>query len=250
MSSIRNIDQVIEELDNIIATSIEDRSTMGYFAALYRKVTLKVKEGIEANNFEDGTRMEQLDVVFAQRYITAFHAYKKGDPVTASWKIAFDSAKNNRLIVLQHLLLGMNAHINLDLGIAAANTMKGKPIEGLHADFLRINEILSDLVHEVQEDLSKIWPLLKILVRLFGKLDEFVTDFSMKMARDGAWKFAMELANCNQKEEAEFIKNRDEKINLKTDLILKQGFFISLMLGIIRWGERGSIRAKIQELRD
>ena len=46
----RTIDEVILQLDDIIARSIREQSRLGYFAALYRKVTIKVKEGIEKPN--------------------------------------------------------------------------------------------------------------------------------------------------------------------------------------------------------
>jgi len=50
----RTIDEVIVHLDDIIARSIREQSRLGYFAALYRKVTVKVKEGIAQGRFEDG----------------------------------------------------------------------------------------------------------------------------------------------------------------------------------------------------
>jgi hypothetical protein len=62
------IDEVINQLEKIIKESIDTRSRIGFFAALYHKVTVRVKEGILKNEFEDGARMEQLDVVFANRY--------------------------------------------------------------------------------------------------------------------------------------------------------------------------------------
>ena len=56
-----NIDQVIEQLDEIIDVARAEESRLGYFAALYRKVTIQVKKGIGENFFEDGARMERLD---------------------------------------------------------------------------------------------------------------------------------------------------------------------------------------------
>jgi hypothetical protein len=43
----KTIDEVIEALDAIIETAKKDNSAIGYFPALYRKVTKRVKEGIE-----------------------------------------------------------------------------------------------------------------------------------------------------------------------------------------------------------
>jgi hypothetical protein len=49
----KTIDEVIQELDDIIAWAQGNRSRLGYFAAMYRKVTLKVKEGIADGVFEN-----------------------------------------------------------------------------------------------------------------------------------------------------------------------------------------------------
>jgi hypothetical protein len=69
------IDQVIDQLTEIIDWSRTTNSRLGYFAALYRKVTIKVKEGIAENFFDDGERMERMDVIFANRYLAAVEAY-------------------------------------------------------------------------------------------------------------------------------------------------------------------------------
>ncbi len=89
-------------------------------------VTLEVKEGIQASFSDDGPRMERLDVEFADRYLDAFYAYRDGRPLTKSWQVTFEAAENKNLLILQHLLLGMNAHINLDLGIATAKISPSK----------------------------------------------------------------------------------------------------------------------------
>ena len=124
-----NIEEVISILDLIITDCTKRNDPLGYFPALYKKVTIEVKKGIEENFFDDGSRMEKLDVVFANRYIEAYYNYQQNIPTTKSWEQTFISSKNYWLIVLQHLLLGMNAHINLDLGIAAYEVSIGNDIE-------------------------------------------------------------------------------------------------------------------------
>jgi len=250
MKPIDSIDDVIATLDIIIHESKIKDSPLGYFAALYQKVTVKVKEGIANDYFDDGPRMEQLDIIFASRYINAYDAYQKSEPVTASWEKAFDLSKKYWPIVLQHLLLGMNAHINLDLGIAAAEVMKGKNINDLKGDFDKINKVLSSLVHEVQNDLAKVWPTLKQLLKWTGKADDFLVDFSMKIARDGAWKFAVELAKTPEKQQVDFIKTRDQSVADVGNLITSPGLLISIIFGIIRLGEKGSTQKKIKDMED
>jgi hypothetical protein len=249
MQQVNNIDDVIAVLDNIILESENNNDTSGYFAALYRKVTIKVKESIAGNQFEDGQRMEKLDVIFASRYLDAYHAWKNDEPVTASWKKTFDISTNYWPIVLQHLLMGMNAHINLDLGIAAAEVSKTQNINGLQKDFDTINSILSSLVNEVQNDLANIWPRLKWVLQKTRGVDDFLVDFSMQLSRDGAWKFALYLAEGHAGNLDSLIAARDMKVAEKSKIITNPGFIVRVIFGIIRIGERGSVKQKIEKLK-
>ncbi|WP_046758937.1 DUF5995 family protein [Kordia jejudonensis] len=242
------IDEVISFLDLIIEENKEIPNTMGYFAALYQKVTCKVKEGIETDFFDDNPRMEQLDVIFANRYLQAYTEYKNGVSPSTSWQVAFDKADDYWFIVLQHLLLGMNAHINLDLGIAAAEVMKGKNIQDLKDDFDKINVILGELVHDVEEELSLIWRTLAKILKVTREFDTIIIDFSMKLARDGAWKYATSLANAPETNWPQLIANRDERVADKVKLVIDPGFIGKLILKIIRLEERGSIKTKIEIL--
>lgn len=242
------IDEVIAVLADIIQKSEQTNDPAGYFAALYQKVTIRVKEGIAAGSFEDGPRMEQLDVAFAKRYIDAYFSFKKGETTTLSWQKAFDFSTHYQPIVLQHLLLGINAHINLDLGVAAKEVSKGGNIADLENDFNRINEILSSLVYEVEEDLAAVWPTLKIILKLAGKVDDFMVDFSMKLARDGAWEFANQLSVTPDDQIPSLLEVRDQKVTAKASIVTNPGTIATIVLFIIRVMERGSVTDKIRKL--
>ena len=242
------IDEVISALEIIIAESEQTNNPAGYFAALYQKVTIRVKEGIASGYFDDGPRMAQLDVVFAKRYLDAYFSFQKGENTILSWQKAFELTTRYQPIVLQHLLMGINAHINLDLGIAAAKIAEGKSITDLENDFNRINEILSALVHEVEADLSEVWPTLKFILKHSGKVDDFLVNFSMKLARDGAWKFATQLSASPEDQIQSLIQIRDWKVAAKSSIITKPGMIATIVLFIIRVMERGSVTDKIRKL--
>jgi len=249
LNHANTIDEVVAILETIIIESENSNDPLGYFAALYQNVTICVKEGIANNYFEDGSRMEQLDIVFANRYLSALYSYKNKEAVPASWKSAFDLSTNYWPIVLQHILLGINAHINLDLGTAAAEISRGKNLADLENDFNKINTILSSLVHEVENDLSAVWPALKYLLKWSGKVDDFLVDFSMKLAREGAWKYANQIANVPEPEVQVSIDARDQRVADIVHIITKPGMIAAIALGIIRVTERGSVADKIQVLR-
>ncbi|MFT5645768.1 MAG: hypothetical protein ACI976_000442, partial [Aureispira sp.] len=104
----KTIDEVIERLDVIIDDAKKKNSRIGYFPALYRKVTIQVKEGIKKGDyFENNLRMNDLDVLFANRYLTAYDQFVQNEKTTESWNIAFEKTKHYWPIVLQHLLWGM-----------------------------------------------------------------------------------------------------------------------------------------------
>lgn len=251
MKPIKTIQDVIHALDAIIEESKKNSSPLGYFAALYRKVTKKVKEGVEKKGvFQDDKRMERLDVIFASRYIDAYYAYQKGESVTLSWVEAFNLSKETSPIVLQHLLIGMNAHINLDLGIAAAEVMKGKNIQDLEHDFNKINEILADLVGNVEKDLTEIWPMLKWILKWTKGFDTFLINFSMEEARKGAWKFAVLFHGTPESEQPAAIHTRDKKVAKIGDLVTTPPWIVRIIFKIVRRGERGTVAEKIQDMED
>ena len=188
-----NINEVILELDTIIAKCLAENSKMGLFAALYRKVTLRVKEGIATGRFDDGDRMERLDVLFANRYLEAYCAYCAGTPITSSWQITFNASKNPSLFMIQHLFAGMNSHISLDLGIATAKTAEGKPLSEMERDFNEINHVLSDMIDDVQKALEKTSLMMMALDWLAGNQDERLARFSLELFRKRAWDMTNHL---------------------------------------------------------
>ena len=184
------IDEVIAQLDDIIARSRHEKSRLGYFAVLYRSVTVKVKEGISAGRFDDGPRMERLDVIFANRYLEVLERFRRGEPTSKCWRASFTAVTSWCPIVLQHLLLGINAHINLDLGIAAALTSPGDQLPALRRDFDGINNILCAMLDDVQDKLAKVSSWMTLLDRVGCRTDEAIMNFSINKARVAAWSVA------------------------------------------------------------
>ncbi len=250
MISATTIDEVIAQLDNIIDWCKTKQSRIGYFACLYRKMTLAVKQGIANGNFENGQRMELLDVIFANRYLQAWEAYTNKKPCTNAWCKAFDATSNNNLIVLQHLLLGINTHINLDLGIAAAQACPGSKIYDLEADFNKINYVISSLMQNVQEDLSEVWPPLKLLTAITNNQQDVVLNFSISAARKASWVNAMALAVIPEENGQSYINTMDNTVVTLANRIINPGFIMSLLLKPVERMEDDNVSNIINKLHD
>jgi hypothetical protein len=248
MTVPRSIDDVLAGLDDVVAQALEDGDRAGYFAVLYRKVTAKVKEGIAAGFFDDPGRMERLDVLFADRYLDAVAARRADEAVTASWRLTFDAAARARSLILQHLLVGINAHINLDLGIAAASCSPGPELPGLRRDYDRINAILAAMIAAVQDDLRQVSPWLGLLDRLGARTQSEVIRFSIVTARAGAWRFAEQLDATSEPRWDAVIADRDRRVAAVGQRVLQPGRWTTAGLWLIRLRERDDVRANLQVL--
>lgn len=238
----RNIDEVIVQLDEIIARARLERSRLGFFAVLYRNVTLKVREGINAGFFEDGPRMERLDVAFANRYIAALESYRSGQQPTRCWLVSFEAAADWPPLILQHLLLGMNAHINFDLGIAAAETCPGDQLPTLKTDFDRINMVLGSMILKVRENISELSPWIKLIDSIDPATEDKIINFSLNKARMSAWLVATMLASSGPAEQAVKLEILDSAVAAFGSLIRRPaGWLINLALWVIRLRESNDI---------
>lgn len=248
MKLAKTIDEVILILDEIIPAEVNANSNLAYFPVLYKQVTQRIKEGIESNEFENNERMEVLDVIFANRYLKAYQQFKAGDTPSQSWAKAFAETNNSKLIIMQHFLLGINAHINLDLGIAVAETVgETGDMANFENDFNKINEILASLVDNVQERIGKVSPLFYLLEKFGkGKEDKLVS-FSIHIARDGAWLFANQYHFSHDKPSE--IKERDAVIGmLSTKLTKTKSRWLRWVLKSIRWLENKDVPAVVSVL--
>jgi hypothetical protein len=251
MKTARTIDEVITQLQDIVDETVAENNYLGIFAYVYLRTTEGVKEAIDAGRFEDNARMERMDVDFANYYIQAYHNYKHKKEVSSSWAASFD-AKNERLTLIQHLLMGMNAHINLDLGQAAAATAPGAAIHLLKNDFMEINKVLGELTDVMQRKLGKVSPLMFLLDWVGQRTDEVVVNFSMVKAREQSWRLAEELAlKETEAERKERVQQADENITFLSKIIKNPpGRLLPFFLSVIGALEEKNVDKIIGQMRD
>ncbi len=243
---MQNLNDVINRLDQIIAQCTNEKNRAGYFAALYRRMTLAVADGIKNGIFEDAARMEKLDVNFATRYIDAYDTYYSGRPCSVSWKFAFDSCADENLVVMQHLLLGINTHINLDLAVAAAITAPGNSISALQKDFNNINGLISGLADDVQESLSQVWFPMRLLTKIANGKQMAVLNFSIDKARAASWANALLLSAMSEEAQQAYIPQMDAAVNLIGNGVSSPGMWMKFLLKIIHFTEYNDIARTIR----
>jgi hypothetical protein len=247
----QDIDQVLAMLAGIIARARSANSSMGFFPALYRQVTLAVKEGIARGLFDDGPRMQRLDTVFANRYLAAYQTFLAGGQPASCWDLAFRATQSDRLIILQDLLVGINAHINFDLGIAAAEICPGEAIASLHGDFDKINQLLGKLLPAAEAAIGSFSPLIGLLDQVGGRDETQALDFSLDAARDDAWNHALILAHLPQSVWPPAVAALDAKVTFLGKLIAEPGGLAGKAVEMIRLTEsldRAAVIAALDSL--
>jgi len=242
----QTIDEVVAALDVIVDNCEQQQLRAGYFAALYKRMTVAVKEGIVNGMFENGVRMEKLDTCFAERYTSAWQCYGQKQPCSASWQFAFDGCSSTGNTVIQNLLLGINTHINLDLAIAAATIAPGDAIHALEPDFNSINDVISSLVDDVQECLAQVWFPMRMLAKIANNHQEAVLNFSIDAARKTAWANAVLLAYKNEEEQKAHIHLMDDMVKQVAQRIQSPGGWAGTILKVIRATEYDDIARTIR----
>lgn len=206
------IGEVIDALDGVVDDAARRRDRVGLFAALYRRTTAAVRDAIIEGRFDDGERMEHLDVVFAERYFDAYRAHLRGATPAGPWRYAFARAAEEDHLLLQHMLLGVNAHISLDLAVAVCDSCGSDGVASLAHDFFVVNEILADMVDRVQDDLNAVSPRLEAFDRLGGPADERLAAAFLARARSVAWRKALAYHQAPKARHARLLARWDAQV--------------------------------------
>jgi hypothetical protein len=234
--TVTTIDGVVQALESIVDWSVSVSSRLGYFAALYKRITIAIGSAVSQGKFEDAPRMQRLDVTFATRYFDALNGYfppAQFAKPTSSWRVVFDAASRPEPIILQHLLAGVNTHIDLDLGVAAEMVAPGGNLAALHDDFNAVNAVLASQVSGVLNEIDELSPALADLYHVLTNNEIFLIDEAVKTLRDSAWTFATILALEPGLAHPVTIWARDQKVSTQAELIYDPPGLIGLPKQIV-----------------
>src|SRR5216683_64664 len=217
---VATIEEVIERLDEIM-TYAEAHELRGQhdgvacFSFLYHRITTRVLEGIHSGRFDDPDFVRALDVVFANRYLTALrNNVLAPEAVPNAWSVLFLRRAHPHITRLQFAAAGVNAHVNFDLAIAVADTcaqLGSPPNAGAkHQSYQEINAIFAGEMQSLREHFESTWERLidrMVLGRVVNKID----DWLVIATRDVAWEAAEHLCDMRERgeDETDFVSRLD-----------------------------------------
>ena len=204
------IGKVAAELRSI---ALEATDATGYFAALYASFTARVAASVEEKKFDDPERMERFAVAFANLYVKAF---RREIPRPSCWQASWNVVENSELLILQHLLLGINAHVNHDLPQAVVAVAGDGDLEPIRDDFNTINDLLADTNQSVIDNLDRVSRWANEAAGLGGGR---AFNFSLRVARGQAWGAAGRIHALEGEARKAYIAELDRLVTVLAFLV-------------------------------
>lgn len=220
----------------------------GYFAALYYHVATRISHAIECGIFPCPEGMESLNTIFCDRYLEAIENDENDYFVSHCWTKAFEAGKTDVVSVKQHLLLGMNAHINFDLPLAAIEAFPGITIIDRYEDFLQINKILYGLYNHFLRNMATFWPTYRLLHIFNRTLRNHLLDPNMRKIRERAWIKALYLAGLEGNIKKRAVHLLDRQVGLVADKIIQPRHPVARICKTVKYYEKGTVSDRINAL--
>lgn len=190
---------LLTRMDADLATLRSRQDARRFFHATYTRTTRAVADELDRGGFTDADWVERWDLAFADLYVVALEADLRGEPVSAPWRIAFDTARDRPgLPPLRHVLLGLNAHINYDLPqalvavISSADFADPALLARREADHLHVDAVLQARVSAEDAELVTE-STVTLLDRLIAPANRAATRRLLAEARAKVWRNARAL---------------------------------------------------------
>jgi Family of unknown function (DUF5995) len=195
------IEALIERMTGQLAELRAAGDGRAAFHATYLRTTRAVARALAAGAFADAVWVERWDVAFADLYLDVLDAARRGEPVPRPWAVAFSAAASGGgLHEVQHVLLGMNAHINYDLPRALLAVISDDEfadpavIARREADHRQIDAVLAARVRAEDGELRASGPARSWQDNLLQPLNRAATRRLLRESRAKVWSNAALLS--------------------------------------------------------
>ena len=177
-----------------------DLSNLQIFNKTYYIITKNVYAKIGTGFFSDDASMIMLDINFARYYFDALKMYTDKQTTTPSWEVMFDFCKKDSSLPLIYLTLGVNAHVNNDLGMSLFDVIEKDEFK---KDFYKVNPVIYKSIDEILSEvrLSNFYkPFMQMLIfhwrnNAWGNYSGMQTKTkTKKLIEVEAYNIALELA--------------------------------------------------------
>jgi hypothetical protein len=226
------VDQFAARLNALYARFRSNQDKRAIFVRAYVEATRAVRQQLANNAIPADSWVVAYTLEFANHYLDALWLFERRGGwkwLPGAWQIALGMATNfdfaqlqqpellpgmlkaarPRLWAVQHLLLGMNAHIYYDLPLSmaaiiftheeclhqleAATEQLPADIEDRFLAHAMASDILAEAIEQIQQRLG--W-VSRLLAAILGKREDFILRITLLQARERALDAAMILVKA------------------------------------------------------
>ena len=220
---------IADTAKDLRAVALAAGDASGYFPALYSRVTARIGASIEKGTFADGPGIDRFATRFASHYVTAADDHLRGP---RCWQACWSVAGDPKLLIVQHLLLGINAHVNYDLPRAVVEVADERgDLLSIRHDFDAVNDVLAATYVDVVKDLDRVSRWVNSAVRLGGGR---AFNFSLRLARARAWQAATAMHSLSGEGRRAYADELDRMVAVLAVLITRPSPVLRPFLSLAR----------------
>ncbi len=223
---------VIARMESQLRLWREPSDPRSIFLECYTLMTRNMLLAVDEGRFNDGVWVSALLDRFAGYYFDALDVYSRSpDDTPKVWRHTFEVACRTGLHSVQHLFLGVNAHIRFDL-VLTLTAMLRDEWPGLtdterqmrYEDHTRVNQIIYETINEVQDTvIERHSPEMSLVDTAMFGLDEWLIFRMISNWRDQTWQQAQALMGCAaQGESDELVRGIEARVLLHAEALLGQ----------------------------
>jgi len=192
------------------------------FLSCYQMMTSNVLVAVEQQEFRDAAWVREFLHRFADYYFVALEDYER-DPASAPrvWQLAHGTARDQRSLPIENLLLGVNAHINYDLVLTLVDQLRpewsalsDEERATRYADHCYINKVLARTIDSVQDQVLE--PAMPGI-----PLDELLISRLITQWRETVWQYAIRLLEAESGDEQAALLQQVEEDTLKLGNLIR-----------------------------
>jgi hypothetical protein len=223
-----------ETIEHLRADALASDDGSGHFPAMYARVTANVAQAASDGRFADAPGM----VTFAERFAARYLRPRAGEgPFPGCWQAAWEVGPDRHLLIVQHLLLGINAHVNHDLPqvvVGLADERGDGDTAALRRDFDAVNDVLAATYPMVLHELGRLSRWVNVVASRGGTR---LFEFSLTEARRQAWGAATRIRPLDEMGRAAYVADLDQLVRVLAHLIAHPGTPASLFVRMGRMVE-------------
>jgi hypothetical protein len=223
------VDRINAVADDLRGLATSHANACGYFPAIYARETYEIAGGAPTLSPTVRDQIDDLVEAFASRYTGA---WRKEIPQASCWLASWDAGRRGDLLIVQHILLGINAHINFDLPQAVVRVGKAVgSLEQLRETFDSVEQSFKRTYASSVKDLDRVSRWTAEADVLGGR---HLFNFSLARAREQAWTAAKNLYPLGKHAYDEYVQELDRLVSVLAYLITKPPLPVAALAWLAR----------------